>query len=106
MTIMPKKIEPEVRERALRLLQTHGGEYSSLTAEAEAIAKQVGVGKETVRRWAVQAQIDGGTRPGVTSEESAELKKLKAENRQLREDVAILKAATTFFAGELDPRNR
>lgn len=103
---MPKKIEPEVRERALRLLETHGGEYPSLTAAAEAIAKQVGVGKETVRRWAVQAQIDGGTRAGVTSEESAELKKLKAENRQLREDVAILKAATTFFAGELDPRNR
>ena len=103
---MPKRIEPEVRERALRLLQTHGGEYSSLTAAAEAIAKQVGVGKETVRRWAVQAQIDGGARPGVTSEESAEIKKLRAENRQLREDVAILKAATTFFAGELDPRNR
>jgi transposase len=106
MTIMPEKIEPEARERALRLLQTHAGEYSSLTAAAEAIAKQVGVGKETVRRWAVQAQIDGGARPGDTSEESAELKKLKAENRQLREDVAILKAAANFFAGELDPRNR
>jgi transposase len=103
---MPKKIDPEVRERAMRLLQTHGGEYASLTAAAAAVAKQVGVGKETVRRWAVQAQIDTGTRPGVTSEESAEIKKLKAENRQLREDVAVLKAATTFFAGELDPRNR
>mgnify|MGYP002715739903 CR=1 FL=1 len=44
---MPKRIEPEVRERALRLLQTHAGEYSSLTAAAEAIAKQLGVGKET-----------------------------------------------------------
>jgi transposase len=106
MAIMPKKIEPEVRERALRLLQTHGEEYPSLTAAAEAIAKQLGVGKETVRRWAVQAQIDGGTRPGATSQEAAEIKKLKAENRQLREDVMILKAATTFFAGELDPRNR
>lgn len=103
---MPKKIDPEVRVRALRLLDSHGGEYPSLSAAAEAIAKQVGVGKETVRRWAAQAEIDGGTRPGVTSEESAEIRKLKAENRQLREDVAILKAATTFFAGELDPRNR
>ncbi|MET9202548.1 hypothetical protein [Gordonia sp. NPDC003585] len=45
---MPKKIDPEVRERALRLLQTHGGEYASLTAAAEAVAKQVGVGKESV----------------------------------------------------------
>ncbi|MDV7198967.1 hypothetical protein R4172_15560 [Rhodococcus kroppenstedtii] len=52
-----------------------------------------------MRRWAVQAQVDAGARPGVTSEESAEIRKLKAENKQWREDVAILKAATTFFAG-------
>ncbi|KAF0966843.1 IS3 family transposase ISPfr13 [Gordonia sp. YY1] len=103
---MPKKIDPEVRSRALRLLEAHGGEYTSLTAAAEAIAKQVGVGGETVRRWAVQAQIDAGARSGTTTKESAEIKRLKAENKQLREDVAILKAATTFFAGELDPRNR
>ncbi|NIL75039.1 IS3 family transposase ISPfr13 [Rhodococcus sp. B10] len=103
---MPKKIDPEVRARALRLLETHGGEYPSMTAAAEAIAKQVGVGQETVRRWAVQAQIDAGDRTGTTSAEAAEIKRLKAENKQLREDVAILKAATTFFAGELDPRNR
>ena len=50
--------------------------------------------------------IDAGVRDGQTSEEAAEIKRLKAENRRLREDVAILKAATTFFAGELDPRNR
>ncbi|MDJ0392068.1 IS3 family transposase, partial [Rhodococcus sp. G-MC3] len=62
---MPKKIDPEVRSRALRLLETHGGEYASLTAAAEAIAKQVGVGQETVRRWAVQAQVDQGTRAGT-----------------------------------------
>ncbi len=103
---MPKKVDPEVRTRALRLLETHAGEYASLTAASEAIAKQVGVGKETVRRWAVQAQVDAGARTGTTSKESQEIKKLKAENKQLREDVAILKAATTFFAGELDPRNR
>lgn len=52
-----------------------------MTAAAEAIAKQVGVGKETVRRRAPQAQIDGGARPGVTAEESAEIKKLTTENR-------------------------
>jgi len=54
----------------------------------------------------IQAQIDGGQRPGATSEELAEIKALKAENRRLREDVAILKAATSFFVGELDPRSR
>jgi transposase-like protein len=53
-----------------------------------------------------QGEIDDGTRQGVTSSENAEMKRLKAENRRLREDVAILKAATSFFAGELDPRNR
>jgi transposase len=47
----------------------------------------------------------GGQRGGVTTEELAEIRKLKAENRRLREDVEILRAATTFFAGELDPRN-
>ena len=50
-----------------------------------------------MRRWVVQAEVDGGRRQGATSEELAEIRKLKAENRQLREDVAILKAATSFF---------
>jgi transposase-like protein len=54
----------------------------------------------------VQAEVDGGGRPGVSSVEHAEIKRLKAENRRLQEDVAILRAATTFFAGELDSRNR
>ena len=103
---MPKKIDPEVQARAVRLVNDHLGEYPSLTAASAAVAKQVGVGRETVRRWVVQAQVDGGQRGGVTSEELAEIKRLKTENKRLREDVAILKAATTFFAGELDPRNR
>jgi transposase len=59
-----------------------------------------------VRRWVTQAEVDAGDRPGLTSAEHEEIKRLKAENRRLREDVAILKAATSFFVGELDPRNR
>jgi transposase-like protein len=62
------------------------------------------VGKESVRRWVIQSEIDAGIRDGVTSEESDEIRRLKAENWRLREDVAILKAAATLFAGELDPR--
>ncbi len=103
---MPKKIDPEVQARAVRLVADHLSEYSSLTAASAVVAKQVGVGRETVRRWVVQAQIDGGQRGGVSSDELAEIKKLKVENRRLREDVEILRAATTFFVGELDPRNR
>lgn len=103
---MPKRIDPELKARAVRLVTEHQQEYSSLTAASAAVARQLGVGTESVRRWVIQAQVDAGERPGVTSEENEEIKRLKAENRRLREDVAILKAATTFFVGELDPRNR
>lgn len=103
---MPKKIDEQVKARAVRLVADHQQEYPTLTAACEAVARQVGVGKESVRRWVRQAEVDSGLRPGVTTEELEEIKKLKAENRRLREDVAILRAATSFFAGELDPRNR
>ena len=81
---MPKRIDDEVKARAMRLVSEHQSEYPSLTAAAEAVARQVGVGKESVRRWVIQAQIDGGQRPGATSAELAEIKALKAENRRLR----------------------
>lgn len=103
---MPRKIDPALRDRAVRLVREHRLEYPSLTAASAAVARQVGVGHESVRRWVMQADIDDGTRDGVTSLDHAEVKKLRAENARLREDVAILRAATSFFAGELDPRNR
>ena len=103
---MPKKIDDELKARAVRLVQDHRGEYSSLTAAAAVVAKQLGVGKESVRRWVIQAEVDGGQRAGASSEELAEIKALKAKVRRLEEDNAILKSATVFFAGELDPRNR
>lgn len=103
---MPKKIDPALRERAVRLVLEHRAEYPSTAKAIAAVARQEGVGTESLRRWVVQADIDAGNRDGQSSEEAAEIKRLKAENRRLREDVAILKAVTTFFAGELDPRNR
>jgi transposase len=106
MLFMPKKIDPAARDRAVRLVREHLSEYPSVTAAIAAVSRQVGVGHESLRRWVAQAEVDDGTRQGVTSSENAEVKRLKAENRRLREDVAILKAATSFFAGELDPRNR
>ena len=81
-------------------------EYPSLTAASAAVARQLGVGPESVRRWVLQADVDTGCGPGVTSEELAEIKALKDRVRRLEEDNAILKAATVFFVGELDPRNR
>jgi transposase len=106
MSTMPKKIDPELKARAVRLVTEHQQEYPSLTAAAEAVARQLGVGKESVRRWVLQAQVDGGQRPGATSAELAEIKALKAKIRRLEEDNEILHRASIFFAGELDPRNR
>ena len=103
---MPKKIDPELRARAVRLVNDHLGEYQNVTAASFAVAKQLGVSRESVRRWVAQADIDTGARAGVSSEDLAEIKTLKAKVRRLEEDNAILKAATVFFVGELDPRNR
>ncbi len=106
MRTVPKKIDPKVRERCVRQVLEHLAEYPSLTAAAEAVARRESVGKESVRRWVLQAQIDGGQRQGATSEELAEIKDLKAKVRRLEEDNEILRRASIFFAGELDPRNR
>ena len=61
---MPKKIDARVKERCVRLVLEHQGEYASLSAAAAAVARREGVGKESVRRWVIQAQIDGGQRQG------------------------------------------
>ena len=103
---MPRRVDPAIKERALRMFAEHRGDYASDTALAEAVAKKVGVGRETARRWLIQVDVNAGARPGVTTDDQAEIKKLKAENRRLKEDMEILKAATVFFAGELDPRHR
>src|SRR3954451_22713733 len=103
MQFMPKKIDPKVKERCVRQVLEHQGEYSSLTAVAEVVARREGLGKETVRRWVVQAQVDSGQRQGATSEELAEIKELKAKVRRLEEDNEILRRASIFFAGDSTP---
>jgi transposase len=66
----------------------------------------LGVGVESLRRWALQAQVDDSARPGVTTAEQQRIKELERENRDLKEANEILKAASIFFARELDPRRR
>lgn len=90
---MPKKIDPKVKERCVRMVLDHLSEYPTLTAAAEVVAKREGVGKESVRRWVIQAQVDRGQRQGATSEELAEIKDLKAKVRRLEEDNEILRRA-------------
>lgn len=82
----------------------HIAEYPNPTAAAQVVAKRNGVGVESVRRWHLQAQVDAGQRRGASTEELAEIKNLKAKARRLEEDYEILRRASIFFAGELDPR--
>jgi transposase-like protein len=84
----------------------HESDFASRTEAIGKTARQVGCSYESLRRWVGQAEVDLGARPGLTSEEAAEVRRLKAENRRLRETNEILKAAAAFFAGELDPRRR
>ena len=103
---MPKKIDPKVKERCVQQMLEHVAEYPNPTAAAVAVAMRNGVGAETVRRWFLQAQVDSRQRRGATSEDLAEIKDLKAKVRRLEEDNDILRRASIFFAGELDPRSR
>ncbi len=103
---MPKKIDPALRSQAVRLVTQHRSEYSTERAVHVQVADSLGVSRESVRRWVAQHEIDTGVTAGVTSDEREELKRLRAENKRLREVNEVLKSATIFFAGELDPRNR
>ena len=100
---MPKKIDAKVKERCVRMVLDHLPEYPSLTAAAEAVARR-GVGKESVRRWVVQAQVDRGQRQGVTSEELAEIKEPRPRSAVLRR-TTILRRASISSRGTR-PRNR
>ena len=97
----------ELRERAVRMVADVRGDHDSDWAAMGRVAELLGIGTaETVRKWCRQAQVDGGERPGVTSEESAEVKRLKRENAELKRANGILKAASAFFAAELDRPSR
>ena len=100
---MPKQYPRELRERAVRLVIEHRGDYATEYAAIRSIAAKLGVATpETLRQWIRQAEVDAGQRPGTSSEESAEIRKLRAEVKELRRANEILKAASAFFAAELD----
>ena len=98
-----RRYPPELKERAVRMVAEIRDDHESEWAAMTQVAELLGVGSaETVRKWCRQAEVDRGTRPGVSSEEAAEIKRLKRENAELRRANAILKAASSFFAAELD----
>ena len=98
-----KRYPPELRERAVRMVTEVAGDHGSEWAAMNEVAGLLGIGTaETVRKWVRQGEVDAGQRPGATTDESAELKRLRRENVELKRANGILKAASTFFAAELD----
>jgi len=98
---------PEMRERAVRMVSEISADYPSQWAAITAVASKLGIGSaETLRKWVRRAEVDAGARPGISSEDHAEVKRLKRENSELRRANEILKAASTFFAAELDRPHR
>lgn len=98
-----KKFSPEVRERAVRMVQEHRGEYPSLWAAIESIAPKIGCVPQTLNEWVRRHETDTGLRDGVTSEERERIKALEREVKELRRANEILKLASAFFAqAELD----
>jgi len=101
---LARRYPEELRERAVRLVQETIAQGGDNQGAVTRIARQLGVGHETLRRWVRKAEVDGGRRPGTTSPEWQRITELEKENRELRRANEILKAASAFFARELDPR--
>jgi transposase len=101
-----KRYPAEVRERAVRMVLEHEGEYDSQWAAISSVASKLGMTPETLRKWVRTAEIDGGLRAGVSTEERARIKELERENRELRRANEILKAAAAFFGAELDRKQK
>ena len=100
-----KQFSPEVRERAVRLVQEHRGEYPSLWTAVESIAPKIGCVPQTLLTWVQRQEVDAGVRDGVTTAEAKRVKELERENKELRRANEILKLASAFFAqAELDRR--
>ena len=98
------KYPPEIRERAVRLVLDHEREYPSQWKAICSIAEKSDLNRETLRQWVRQAERDSGRSPGLTTDERQRMHDLEREVKELRRANEILKAASAFFARELDPR--
>ena len=103
---MPSKYDASTRAKAIRLVYGHAGDYPTEWAAITAVSGRLGMSAETLRKWLRQAEVDAGEKPGMTTQEAAEIRELRRKNRELEQTIEILKAATTFFARECDPLRR
>ncbi|MFC0629527.1 IS3 family transposase, partial [Kribbella deserti] len=100
----PSSYSPELRERAVRMVVESKADYGSEFEAIKSVAEKLGIGSpETLRKWVRRAEIDAGQRPGVTTEESDQLKALKREVAELRRANEILKSAANFLRGGARP---
>jgi transposase len=100
----PKKYPDELRERAVRLVFQIREERGSSYGVIPDVANRLGINDQSLRAWVKQADIDAGERPGTSTSDAQRIAELERENRELRRSNEILKAASAFFARELDPR--
>ena len=94
------------KEQAVRLVRQIREETGERHGAVQRVARQLGFGVETVRKWVNQADVDAGQRPGTTTEDNAKIRRLEQENRELRRANEILRSASAFFAAELDRPHR
>jgi transposase len=99
----PKKYSDELRERATRMAVELRQDPATKAGAVGRVAAQLGMHPETLRNWVRQAEIDGGVRPGTTTDDARRLAELEQENRELKRANEILRTASAFFAAaELD----
>ena len=85
------KFSPEVRERAVRMVQEHRGDYPSLWSAVESIAPKIGCVPQTLLEWVKRADVDAGVRPGVNTADAQRVKELEREVKELRRANEILR---------------